>query len=89
MQAQEAIVRRRLRGRVGETVRLMVDGPSADSTWVFQGRLEGQAPDIDSTVYLDGFDPDSARPGDLIDVRLTAARGYDLIAQPLPRERSA
>jgi ribosomal protein S12 methylthiotransferase len=89
MRAQKQVVGRRLRARLGQTARLMIDGPTAESDWVFQGRLEGQAPDIDSVVYLDGFDPASARPGDLIDVRLTGARGYDLVAVPLPAERTA
>jgi ribosomal protein S12 methylthiotransferase len=89
MTLQEGLVRRRLQARVGERTRIMLDGPSPDSDWVFQGRLPGQAPDIDAVVYLDGFDPSTAQPGDLVDVVLTGARGYDLVAAPLPAERSS
>ena len=89
MRQQERIVRQRLQARIGERTRVMLDGPSPDSPLVFQGRLEGQAPDIDSVVYLDGFDPATAGAGDLIEVHVTGARGYDLIAAPLPAERTA
>ena len=38
---------------------------------VIQGRLEGQAPDIDSVVYLTDCDPSQHRTGDLIRVPRT------------------
>ena len=51
---------------------------------VLQGRLEGQAPDIDSVVYLTDCDPTAFEAGTLIQARLVASRGYDLVAAPLP-----
>jgi len=60
----------------------MVDGPSPESPLVVQGRLEGQAPDIDSVVYFDEVDPSALLPGDVVHARLTGARGYDLVAVP-------
>ena len=50
---------------------------------VVQGRLEGQAPDIDSVVYFTECDPSALTPGDLIQARVVAARGYDLVAIPV------
>jgi ribosomal protein S12 methylthiotransferase len=61
----------------------MVDGPSPDSPLVWQGRLEGQAPDIDAVVYLDRCDPEGLRPGSLIQARIEGARGYDVVAAPV------
>ena len=58
----------------------MVDGPSTESPLVWQGRLEGQAPDIDAVVYLDQCDPDTLVPGSLIQARIDGARGYDVVA---------
>jgi len=84
MRLQGRIVARRLTGRIGETVRVMIDGPSPESPLVLQGRLEGQAPDIDAVVYLDQCDPTTYAPGAMVDARLTDARGYDLVAVPLP-----
>jgi ribosomal protein S12 methylthiotransferase len=61
----------------------MVDGPSREHELVLQGRLEGQAPDIDPVVYLTDCDPSAYRPGELVRARVTGARGYDLIAAPV------
>jgi hypothetical protein len=57
-----------------------VDGPSADSDLVLQGRLEGQAPDIDPVVYLSDCDPSALVRGQLVSARITGAKDYDLIA---------
>jgi len=73
------------RRRIGHRVRVMVDGPAADHPWVLQARLPGQAPDIDSVVYLSECEADQYRPGDLIRAVITGARGYDLVARPAPQ----
>jgi ribosomal protein S12 methylthiotransferase len=82
MQLQKQIVRRRQRARIGQSVRVMVDGPSPESNLVLQGRLEGQAPDIDPVVYIEAIDPDDVSPGQIISARVTGAKEYDLIVQP-------
>jgi ribosomal protein S12 methylthiotransferase len=84
MELQQSIVERRRRAEVGNTVRVMVDGPSADSPLVWTARLEGQAPEIDSVVVLTDCDPSTLTPGTLVDARILSATGYDLVAQPLP-----
>jgi ribosomal protein S12 methylthiotransferase len=81
MRLQRQIVRARQKSRVGQIVRVMVDGPSADSPLVLQGRLEGQAPDIDPLVYLDECDPSAVLPGHIVAARVTGAKDYDLIAR--------
>jgi ribosomal protein S12 methylthiotransferase len=83
MARQKKIVLSAQRGRIGTTVSVLVDGPSAEHEMVVQGRLEGQAPDIDSVVYFTECDPAALKPGDLIQARIVAARGYDLVAAPL------
>ena len=83
MRLQRQIVARRQRGRIGEVVSVLVDGPSPESPLVLQGRLQGQAPEIDPVVYLDQAGPDVCRAGDLIRARVTGARDYDLVAVPL------
>jgi ribosomal protein S12 methylthiotransferase len=84
MKLQKQIVARRQRARRGETVQVMIDGPSADSPLVLTGRLEGQAPDIDPMVYLSECDASQFNLGDVVAARVTGARGYDLVAVPLP-----
>lgn len=72
------------RRRVGERVRVLVDGPSPEHPLVLRGRLAGQAPEIDPMVYLSEADPERCRPGTFVDARVVSARGYDLVASPLP-----
>jgi ribosomal protein S12 methylthiotransferase len=84
MSLQKRLVARRQRGRLGERVRILVDGPSADHELVLKGRLATQAPDIDASVFLSECDPSAFRPGDLAMVEIVGARGYDLIARPAP-----
>ena len=83
MSRQKRIVAKALKTRIGSEAVVLVDGPSAEHELVLQGRLEGQAPDIDAVVYLTDCDPDAYRPGDLVRTRIVDARGYDLVAAPI------
>ena len=82
MSLQKRLVRTRLRARIGERVRVLVDGP-ADHDLVLRARLGTQAPDIDASVYLTECDPSRFRPGDLVDVEIVGTRDYDLIGRPV------
>ncbi len=84
MARQKKIVARAHRTRIGSEAAVIIDGPSPEHEMVLQGRLEGQAPDIDSVVYLTDCDPTAFEAGTLIQARLVASRGYDLVAAPLP-----
>jgi ribosomal protein S12 methylthiotransferase len=83
MARQKRIVAARQKGRLGDEVAVMIDGPSPEHELVLQGRTEGQAPDIDAVVYLTDCDPDTYRAGELIRARVVEARGYDLVAAPV------
>ncbi len=83
MSRQRELVAARQASRVGDKVRMMVDGPSPEHEWVFRGRLAGQAPDIDPVVYLTDADPAVLVPGQFLDVEIVGAQDYDLIARPV------
>jgi ribosomal protein S12 methylthiotransferase len=83
MRMQRDLVASRLVSRIGGEVRVMIDGPSPDSELVLSGRLEGQAPDIDAVVYLDGCDPSEFGAGEVVPAVITGASGYDLVARPI------
>ena len=83
MGLQKKLVRKRQRARIGERVRVIVDGPSSDHDLVVKARLSTQAPDIDASVFLTECDPSAFRAGDFAEVEIVGARGYDLIARPL------
>ena len=83
MARQKKIVVRAQKAKVGSEVRVLVDGPSPEHDLVLQGRLQGQAPDIDPLVILTDCDPAAYTNGDLINARIVGARGYDLVASPI------
>jgi ribosomal protein S12 methylthiotransferase len=83
MSLQKKLVQRRQRARVGERVRILVDGPSPEHELVLKGRLATQAPDIDSSVFLTDCDPSTLRAGEFAEVEIVGTREYDLIARPV------
>jgi ribosomal protein S12 methylthiotransferase len=83
MSTQKRIVAAAQKQRVGERVRLLVDGPAAEHDLVLRARLAGQAPDIDPLVYLTECDPSALSPGEFIQAEIVGSRGYDLLARPL------
>jgi ribosomal protein S12 methylthiotransferase len=83
MARQKKIVAARQKRRLGEQTRLVVDGPSPEHELVMQGRLPGQAPEIDPVVYLTDCDPSAFPRGSFVDVEIVGAEGYDLVARPL------
>jgi ribosomal protein S12 methylthiotransferase len=83
MGLQKRLVARRNRSRVGERIRAVVDGPSADHELILRARLASQAPEIDASVYLTECDPSTYRAGDFVEVEIVGARDYDLIARPV------
>src|SRR5687767_3383405 len=83
MARQRDLVAARQQARLGERTRLVVDGRSAEHELVVQGRLPGQAPEIDPVVYLTDCDPSSLTTGAFIDVEIVGSQEYDLIARPL------
>ena len=83
MGLQKKLVRGRQRRRIGERVRVLVDGPSSDHDLVLRARLSTQAPDIDASVYLTECDPSAYPGGDFVEVEIVGARDYDLLARPV------
>jgi len=62
----------------------LIEGPSAESDLLWQGRLSTQAPDIDGVVYLnDGVD-EKVQPGAIREILITEAFDYDLVGTVLP-----
>ena len=88
MSLQRKIVRRAQKRRIGDEVRLLVDGPASEHELVLRARLEGQAPDIDPCVYLTDCDPSELTPGEFIHAEIVGSRDYDLIARPKERPQS-
>ncbi len=82
---QKPIGLERRRALVGRTLRVLVEGPCAESEHLLQGRHHGMAPDIDGRLLInDGV----AAPGTFVDVEITDAYPADLVgrivASPVP-----
>ena len=89
MQVQQRIVARRQKARVGQRVRVVVDGPSKEHELVLQGRLPGQAPEVDPVVFFTDCDATDYPAGTFVDADVVAAAGYDLIVRPIELEATA
>ena len=85
MSLQKLLVSKAQQLRVGQQVRLLVDGPSSEHDLVLRARLEGHAPDIDPVVYLTDCDPSDFSAGQFITAEIVGSREYDLLAAPLGR----
>ena len=63
MAIQQKISARRLRRLVGQRLPAMVEGPSKDSEFVWEARLQGMAPEIDGKLYLTDLEPAGRESG--------------------------
>jgi len=86
MSIQKRISARKLRGRVGERMPVMLEGPSKDTDLVWVARLEGMAPEIDGKVYITEFAgvteaAELPPPGTLATIEITESKDYDFIGR--------
>jgi ribosomal protein S12 methylthiotransferase len=83
LRIQREISKKKLRALRGQTLKVLVEGPSDESEYLLMGRHEGQAPEIDGQVYL-SLPPDAAAPpapGTFVTARVTHSAEYDLAAE--------
>ena len=83
---QEVIATRRLQTLVGQVRRVLIDGPSDVEGFGGEGRLEGQAPEIDGAVLLEEDEAQPVKPGTFAQVEITGVLGYDLTGRLHTRE---
>jgi ribosomal protein S12 methylthiotransferase len=77
MQVAARISEERLREKVGTDMTVLIDEVD-EAEGVAVARGPGDAPEIDGRVLIEG---DGLRPGEFVDVRITAADTYDLRAR--------
>ncbi len=78
MALQQQIVREANGSILGKEIEVLVDERLEEGAFRFRGRTEGDAPEVDGTVYISGKD---ARPGDFVKVRVTGVLDYDLTGE--------
>ncbi len=82
MKLQKGISRQTIRARIGQTIDVLVEGESAETPLLWEGRTQHHAPEIDGTVYLNDFGAlESLTPGQFYRCEITEAHDYDLVAR--------
>ena len=76
----EQLTAQRAEQRVGDTVDVLVEEDAGDEVL---GRAEHQAPEVDGECVLTEPGTDSFTVGDLVRCRVLAARGVDLVVEPV------
>jgi ribosomal protein S12 methylthiotransferase len=83
---QQGISHQSLKRKEGQTLRILVEDISDESEFLWKGRHEGQAPDIDGVVLLRSGPMER---GKIMRVKIERAMEYDLIGRVLLDETSS
>ncbi len=81
MKEQSQISTQKLRGVVGRTARVLLEGRSGESDLLLQGRMQTQAPDIDGHVLINDAGDREPAVGGFYNVEITDSLEYDLIGR--------
>jgi ribosomal protein S12 methylthiotransferase len=85
MLAQQELIFARNEKRIGETVDVLIDRPAGrDLADGYVARTQGQAPDIDSCVFLSS--PKRLAPGEIVKATIGDYQNYDLVAS-IPKDK--
>lgn len=78
MALQTEIRTRKHAARVGQTLDVMIEGPSAEHEWLLSGRHEGQAPEIDGTTIVTNADGEPSR-GQIVPAKVMQTSAHELV----------
>ena len=78
---QQKISRRKLSGKIGKRLPVLVEGRSEETDLLFAGRTEAQAPEIDGRVLINEFEGPEPAAGEFRCATVVGASDYDLIAR--------
>ncbi len=79
MLVQQKVAFAKAKKMVGKTIEVLIDRPAGrDEEDGFVGRSAGQAPEIDSSVFVHGAE---LHAGKMVDVKVTDFQAYDLVGE--------
>ncbi|HZD76220.1 MAG TPA: 30S ribosomal protein S12 methylthiotransferase RimO [Acidobacteriaceae bacterium] len=82
MKLQQAISRERKEQWIGQTMHILVEGESDETSLLWEGRSQFHAPEIDGKVYINDFGPhETLVPGTFYRSEITEAHDYDVVAR--------
>lgn len=86
MALQKQISRQKQKELFGSRVTVLVEGPGKTGNVLWEGRTQGQAPDVDGVTFITKGD---ARPGEMVEVLITETTVYDLYGEIIHPTRTA
>jgi len=87
MQLQKQISRRKKKALVGRRFDVLLEGASAETELLWEGRTPMHAPEIDGKVFVNDFgDHAEVRPGEFHRCEVTEAYDYDLVVKLVSSE---
>jgi ribosomal protein S12 methylthiotransferase len=82
MRIQQQISRKRKKTLLGREFEVLLEGESAETELLWEGRSEMHAPEIDGKLYINDFGPhEKAEPGEFYRCQITESHDYDLVAR--------
>jgi ribosomal protein S12 methylthiotransferase len=82
MKEQAKISKRKNAAKIGNVYKVLFEGLSQESDLLFQGRLEGQAQEIDGYILINDMPEDfEPKAGEFYNVKINEAHDYDLIGE--------
>ncbi len=81
MAVQRKISRKINKGLIGREFPILVEGPSAETDLLWQGRLPSQAPEIDGVCLINDVSDGAMAKGQIRRFRITEAHDYDLVGE--------
>lgn len=80
MRLQQKVSKQRGEEKIGKTIRVMIEGKLPEDD-IFIGRSYMDAPNVDGYVFV--HSRDSYLSGEMIDVKITQAKEYDLVGEAI------
>ena len=82
MKEQAKISKQLNKAKIGKTFPVLFEGLSQESDLLFQGRLQGQAQEIDGYILINDM-PEDLQPkiGEIYNVKINEAYDYDLVGE--------
>jgi ribosomal protein S12 methylthiotransferase len=80
MRLQKQISLQKQKKQIGSRLEVLVERPGKSSDVLWEGRTQGQAPEVDGITFLT---KGSCRPGEIVKVQITEATSYDLYGEVL------
>jgi ribosomal protein S12 methylthiotransferase len=89
MAIQRRISRARNKTLIGKEFPVMVEGVSQETDLLWEGRLPGQAPEIDGVTLINDVEGAAPQQGEIRRLLVTEAHDYDVVGTLLPPTETA